>query len=146
MTPEVSARDVSVVPGYRPPPVCVCSSRCLECPGSPDPGLEETVVAREESGCPLPSRLGPVAARSRRPGCRRPGDRKDRRGSRHRESSLRRWLEQDDLDTGRRDDGLTSGERKEPAELRRRNRTLELEVVILKRASAYFPRDNVLPK
>ena len=36
------------------------------------------------------------------------------------ESCLRRWLKQDDLDTGRRSDGLTSDERKELAELRRR--------------------------
>ena len=62
------------------------------------------------------------------------------------ESCLRRWLKQDDLDTGRRDDGLTSDERKELAELRRRNRTLQMEVEILKRASAYFARENVLPK
>jgi transposase-like protein len=62
------------------------------------------------------------------------------------ESCLRRWLKQDDLDTGRRSDGLTSDERKELAELRRRNRTLEMEVEILKRASAYFARENVLPK
>ena len=62
------------------------------------------------------------------------------------ESCLRRWLKQDDLDTGRRDDGLTSDERTELAELRRRNRTLEMEVEILKRASAYFARENVLPK
>src|SRR4051812_11437315 len=52
------------------------------------------------------------------------------------ESCLRRWLKQDDLDTGRRSDGLTSDERKELAELRRRNRTLEMEVEILKRARA----------
>ena len=62
------------------------------------------------------------------------------------ESCLRRWLKQDDLDTGRRSDGLTTDERKELAELRRRNRTLEMEVEILKRASAYFARENVLPK
>ena len=61
------------------------------------------------------------------------------------ESCLRRWLKQDDLDTGRRSDGLTSDERKELAELRRRNRTLEMEVEILKRSSAYFARENVLP-
>jgi transposase len=62
------------------------------------------------------------------------------------ESCLRRWLKQDDLDTGHREDGLTSDERRELAELRRRNRTLEMEVEILKRASAYFARENVLPK
>src|SRR5215211_1169592 len=62
------------------------------------------------------------------------------------ESCLRRWLKQDDLDTGRREDGLTSDERAELAELRRRNRTLEMEVEILKRASAYFAREHVLPK
>ena len=62
------------------------------------------------------------------------------------ESGLRRWMKQADLDEGRRSDGLSSDERKELAELRRRNRTLEMEVEILKRASAYFARENVLPK
>lgn len=52
-------------------------------------------------------------------------------------------MEQADVDAGRRE-GLTSAEKRELVELRRRNRVLEME--ILKRASAYFTRENVLPK
>lgn len=61
------------------------------------------------------------------------------------ESGLRRWMAQDDVDAGRRA-GVTSDEHKELVALRRRNRVLEMEVEILKRASAYFARENVLPK
>jgi transposase len=43
-------------------------------------------------------------------------------------------------------DGLVGGEKKEVAELRRRNRLLEQENEILRRAAAYFARENVLPK
>ena len=41
---------------------------------------------------------------------------------------------------------LTSTEKRELAELRRKNRQLELENEILKRAAAYFARESVLPK
>lgn len=60
-------------------------------------------------------------------------------------SCLQNWMRQADADEGRVE-RLTSAEKKEIAELRRRNRQLELENDILKRAAAYFARDNVLPK
>ncbi len=54
-------------------------------------------------------------------------------------------MEQDAVDAGRKE-GLTSAEKRELVELRRKNRVLEMEIEILKRASAYFARENVLPK
>lgn len=39
-----------------------------------------------------------------------------------------------------------NNENKERAELRRRSKQLEVENGILKRAAAYFARENVLPK
>ena len=61
------------------------------------------------------------------------------------ESGLRRWMAQADIDEGAKP-GLTRAEHKELAELRRRNRQLEMEVEILKRAAAYFAKENVIPK
>ncbi|MGI8664471.1 MAG: transposase [Jatrophihabitans sp.] len=60
-------------------------------------------------------------------------------------SCLRRWVSVDDVDSGRKE-GLSSDERRELVELRRRMRVLEMENEILKRASAYFAGENVLPK
>ena len=61
------------------------------------------------------------------------------------ESCLRRWLEVADIDAGRKE-GLTTPERAELIELRRKLRVAEMEVEILKRAAAYFAKENVLPK
>ena len=57
------------------------------------------------------------------------------------ESCLRNWMRADAPG-----DNGSSSEKKELAELRRRNRLLEQENEILRRAAAYFARENVLPK
>jgi transposase len=62
------------------------------------------------------------------------------------ESCLRNWMAQADADENGSAARLTSAEKKELGELRRRNRQLEMENEILKRAAAYFARENVLPK
>jgi transposase-like protein len=61
------------------------------------------------------------------------------------ESCLRRWLKQDDIDSGRAE-GVSTDERAELVRLRRELRVAQMEIEILKRASAYFARENVLPK
>jgi transposase len=61
------------------------------------------------------------------------------------ESCLRRWLEQANTDENGSDSQLTSAEKRELAQLRREKRRLEMENEILKRAAAYFARENVLP-
>ena len=62
------------------------------------------------------------------------------------ESCLRNWMAQADADDNGSATRLTSAEKKELAELRREKRRLELENEILKRAAAFFARENVLPK
>jgi transposase-like protein len=61
------------------------------------------------------------------------------------ESCLRRWMDQADVEEGHKE-GLAKDERAELVRLRREKRVLEMEVEILKRASAYFARENILPK
>ena len=58
------------------------------------------------------------------------------------ESGLRRWMKQADVDEGK-SEGLTSDERTELVRLRREKRTMEMEVEILGRASAYLVRRAV---
>ena len=58
--------------------------------------------------------------------------------------SVRRWMRQADIDDGVRD-GLTTAEQQEVVRLRRENRRLEMENVILRRAAASFAKD-ALPK
>lgn len=61
------------------------------------------------------------------------------------EGTLRRWMAIDAVDSGRVE-GLASAEKRELVELRRKTRVLEMENEILKRASAYFARENILPQ
>lgn len=55
--------------------------------------------------------------------------------------SLRRWIVQHEIDGGRRN-GLTSDERQELSELRRKLRRVTMERDILKKAAAFFANDS----
>jgi len=56
--------------------------------------------------------------------------------------TIRNWTRQEDLDDGRRSDGLTSAEREELSRLRRENRRLKIEREILAKATAWFARET----
>jgi transposase-like protein len=62
------------------------------------------------------------------------------------DSCLRNWMHQADADENGGGEQLSSSDKKELGALRRRNQLLEQENEILKRAAAYFARENVLPK
>jgi transposase len=61
------------------------------------------------------------------------------------DSCLRSWMRQADIDDGRRD-GTSSADQAELAQLRRELRVAKMENEILKRAAAFFAKENVLPK
>jgi transposase len=61
--------------------------------------------------------------------------------------TVRNWIKQTDLDTGRRTDGLTSEERAELFRLRREVKQLKIEREILSKAAAWFARETeAVPK
>ena len=59
------------------------------------------------------------------------------------ETALRSWVRQAEIDAGRGQPGaLTTDERAELAQLRREVRTLRMERDILKKATAFFAKEN----
>jgi transposase len=57
-------------------------------------------------------------------------------------NSLKNWLKQADIDEGKTQEGLTSQERDELRRLRRENNILKQERDFLKKAAAFFAREN----
>ena len=58
---------------------------------------------------------------------------------------MRNWLAQAHADENGSDARLTTAEKRELAQLRREKRRLGMENEILKRAAAFFARENILP-
>ena len=57
------------------------------------------------------------------------------------ETAVRAWVRQAEVDAGERD-GLTTEERQELSRLRRENRRLQMDVDLLKRATAFFAKET----
>ena len=59
------------------------------------------------------------------------------------ETAVRRWVQQVEIDSGRGPAGaLTTAEREELAQLRKRVKTLEMGREILKKATAFFAKES----
>jgi transposase len=59
------------------------------------------------------------------------------------ETAVRAWVRQAEVDAGRGPSGaLTTAEREELSRLRRENQTLRMEREILKKATAFFAKEN----
>jgi transposase len=59
------------------------------------------------------------------------------------QSGLRRWVAQEQRDRGERQDGLSTAEREELRALRRENSRLKQEKEILRKAAAFFAREEI---
>ena len=59
------------------------------------------------------------------------------------ETALREWVKRSDIDSGKDKSGaLTTSEREELQRLRRENARLQMEREILKKAAAFFAKEN----
>jgi transposase len=56
--------------------------------------------------------------------------------------TIRNWIQQADMDSGKRHDGLSTEEKQELSRLRKENRRLQQERDILAKAAAWFARET----